>query len=68
MDTEKDVVAINELETIIQRLDKMRQLASEQLGKVQPVISAGEIDLIKDHLDLVKKYTSISPCYTYCYK
>ena len=60
MDTEKDVVAINELETIIQRLDKVRQLASEQLGKVQPVISAGEIDLIKDHLDLVKKYTSLT--------
>ena len=59
MDTEKDVVAINELETIIQRLDKIRQLAGENLGKCQPVISASEIDLIKDHLDLVKKYTAL---------
>ena len=60
MDTEKDVIAINELEIIIQRLDKIRRLASEQVGKCQPVISASEIDLIKDHLDLVKNYIALS--------
>ena len=59
MNIEKDVIAINELETIIQRLDKIRQLASENLGKFQPLINANEIDLIKDHLELVKKYGAL---------
>ena len=60
LDTEKDVIAVNELETIIQRLDKIRQSASENIGKSQPILSGVEIDLIKDHLDLVKKYVAIN--------
>ena len=57
-DTEKDVIAVNELEVIIKRLDRMRQSASENIGKSRPILGAAEISLIKDHLDLVVKYTA----------
>ena len=59
MDTEKDAVAITELGVIIRRLEKIGQDASKNVGKRRPILSASEIELIKDHLDLVIKYTKL---------
>jgi len=59
MDTEKDAIAIGELEVIIQRLMSIKQFAEKQIGKSRPILNASEIELIKDHLDLIVKYTRL---------
>ena len=59
MNEEKDTVAITELGVIIRRLEKIGQDASKNVGKCRPILSASEIELIKDHLDLVIKYTKL---------
>jgi len=59
MDTEKDTIAIGELEVIIQRLMSIKQFAEKQIGKSRPILNASEIELIKDHLDLIVKYTRL---------
>ena len=57
MDTEKAAIALDELETIIKRLSSLREDAKGAVGKMAPIINASEIELVKDHLDLVVKYT-----------
>ena len=59
METEKDDIAIDELETIIRRLNGLWEDAKGNRGKMRPIISASEIELVKDHLDLIVKYTKI---------
>jgi len=59
MNVAKDDVAIEQLCTIIQQLEKLLDIARENKGKVRPIISSGEIELLKDHLDLVIKYSKV---------
>ena len=59
METEKDKVAISELTVIIDRLTRIRDEAEKLIGRQRPILSASEIELIKDHLDLVKKYAAL---------
>ena len=59
MNTEKDTIAMSGLEDIIQRLMSIKQFAVKQIGKSRPILNASEIELIKDHLDLIVKYTRL---------
>ena len=59
METEKDTIAIDELGVVIERLTRLWEDAKANVGKRRPVIYSGEIELIKEHLDLVVKYSRI---------
>ena len=59
IESEKDVIALTELSTIITRLTGIHHEAQEKVGKSRPILPATEIELIKDHLDLVVKYTKL---------
>jgi hypothetical protein len=59
METEKDSIALKELDTIISQLTNIRKAAQENVGKCRPIINAQDIELAKDHLDLVVKYTRL---------
>uniref|UniRef100_A0A6M3LFZ4 Uncharacterized protein n=1 Tax=viral metagenome TaxID=1070528 RepID=A0A6M3LFZ4_9ZZZZ len=59
MDNAKDLIALAELSTIINRLRDLAESARSNVGKSRPVVSPTEIELIKDHLDLVIKYTKL---------
>ena len=59
MNSAKDTVVIEQLCTVIQQLVKLLDIARENKGKVRPIIYGGEVELIKDHLDLVVKYSKI---------
>ena len=59
MNTDKDGVALDELRVIIERLQKLTEEATKNVGTVRPILNSSEIDLIKDHLDLVKKYIAL---------
>lgn len=56
---DKDAVALDELRVIIGRLQKLTEEATKNVGKVRPILNSSEIDLLKDHLDLVKKYVAL---------
>ena len=56
---EKDKVAIKELEVIIKRLQDILIICNLNIGKCRSIIPPSEIELIKDHLDLVIKYTRL---------
>jgi len=55
----KDKTAIGELKIIIAELNALLGRAEANIGKVRPIITASEIELLKDHLDLVAKYTRL---------
>lgn len=57
--TQKDKTAIGELKIVISELGVLLAMAEASVGSVRPIIPASEIELIKDHLDLVVKYTSL---------
>jgi hypothetical protein len=59
MGTEKDLIALKELDTIIAQLTSIHKAAEEHIGKSRPILSAQDIELAKDHLDLVLKYTKL---------
>jgi len=59
MDNPKDKVAIAELEVVIHQLEKMLESARENLGRMRPLVYSGDIELVKDHLDLVAKYMKL---------
>ena len=59
MENQKDLIALAELATIINRLEEIGEAAKENVGKCRPILNSAEIDLIKDHLDLVVKYTRL---------
>jgi len=59
METEKDLIALAELDTVINRLKSIRETAQKNVGKSRPILNAQEIELVKDHLDLVVKYTKL---------
>ena len=59
METEKDLIALTELDTVISRLKSIRETAQKNSGKCRPILSAQEIELAKDHLDLIVKYTKL---------
>jgi hypothetical protein len=58
-ETQKDKTAIGELRIVISELTALLFIGEKNIGTCRPIISASEIDLIKDHLDLVVKYTSL---------
>ena len=58
-DTMKDKTAIGELDIIIEELRVLRERGMNNIGKIRPIIPPSEIELIKDHLDFVVKYTSL---------
>ena len=59
MDNEKDMIAIKEVDTVIERLQSMRKAAEQSIGHSRPIFSASEIEIVKDHLDLVVKYSRL---------
>ena len=56
---QKDRTAMGELKIIIAELTVLLARGERNIGKCRPTIPQSEIELIKDHLDLVVKYTSI---------
>ena len=57
--TMKDKTAMGELQIIISELNALLATGQSNIGKCRPIINAVEIELIKDHLDLVIKYTKL---------
>jgi len=57
--TAKDKTAIGEMQIIMTRLEVLLKMAEGAVGHSRPVFSASEIQLIKDHLDLVIKYSAL---------
>ena len=55
----KDNTALGELKTVISELMVLAAKAEANIGKVRPIVNASDIELIKDHLDLVIKYTRL---------
>ena len=49
MKTEKDAIALDELETIIKQLNGLLLDAKSAVGRMRPIINASEIELVKDH-------------------
>ena len=58
-ETMKDKTAMGELQIIISELNALLAQGQSNIGKCRPIIGAVEIELIKDHLDLVIKYTKL---------
>lgn len=58
-DTMKDKTAIGELKIVISELNVILTSAEANIGKFRPILPATDIELIKDHLDLVVKYTRL---------
>jgi len=58
-ETMKDKTAMGELQVIIAELNALLAKGQSNIGKCRPIIGAAEIELIKDHLDLVIKYTKL---------
>ena len=56
---DKDKIALVELDSIIQRLSYLARAAQKALGRERPIVAASEIEIIKDHLDLVVKYSKL---------
>lgn len=59
MDNEKDMIAIKEVDTVIERLQSMRKVAEQRIGRSRPIFSESDIAIVKDHLDLVVKYSRL---------
>ena len=59
MENEKDTIGLGELTTVISRLQSIHESAQNNVGKNRPILNAQEIELVKDHLDLVVKYTKL---------
>lgn len=59
MENEKDVIALTELAAAIGRLTQIHEAAGKNVGKCRPILNAQEVEIVKDHLDLVVKYTRL---------
>lgn len=59
MEEQKDKVAIIEFEMVICQLHHILEMAKKNVGSTRPIIYSGDIDLVKDHLDLVVKYSRL---------
>ena len=58
-ETMKDKTAIGELKIIISELQALVAKAEANVGKSRPIVNSSDIEIIKDHLDLVIKYTRL---------
>jgi len=58
-ETMKDKTAVGELRLIISELNAIVAKAEANIGKVRPILPQTDIELMKDHLDLVIKYTRL---------
>ncbi len=55
----KDKTALGEIRIVISQLQAILAKAELDVGKVKPIVRQSDIELIKDHLDLIVKYTRI---------